>query len=442
MGKAGHGRRRAERRRPRGQRPPQGGGEAAGPTSGSSSGPPPNDAETAAELVGTALDSLRRRDEAGTDSALAGLADTERAAWAEAVDRTLFAALLARVAAVWRRHWQPGETVRHAGRLLERGAADLCADMILAEHRHHPAAGVDARWSAQIRTLGPEPWWEDDGRHLAAFAERHGLSRLAAVDTALRLAAALETFPPMEKLCPLPGEARPGTGAVSGPADPARLGRIRRLLAKAESTDFPEEAEALTARAQEMMARHSIDHALLAADSGSGSAASGRRLPVDAPYEQHKAVLLDVVAGANHCRSVWHEELGLCTVVGLPGDIDTVETLFTSLLVQATGAMHGSATRSYRSSFLAAFADRIGERLARAAEDTERDATAEYARAGRDLVPVFAARQQEVDAAVDDMFPGLSYSRMRGPSDEEGWYAGRAAAETAALRAREEVRRG
>ena len=33
------------------------------------------------------------------------------------------------------------------------------------------------------------------------------------------------------------------------------LGRVRALLAKAESTTFPEEAEALTAKAQELMAR-------------------------------------------------------------------------------------------------------------------------------------------------------------------------------------------
>lgn len=58
----------------------------------------------------------------------------------------------------------------------------------------------------------------------------------------------------------------------------------------------------------------------------------------------------------------------------LPSDLDAVELLFTSLLVQATTAMlaagsrqdaHGrSRTRSFRQSFLAAYAQRIGERLA------------------------------------------------------------------------------
>ena len=43
------------------------------------------------------------------------------------------------------------------------------------------------------------------------------------------------------------------------------LDRVRALLAKAESTTFPAEAEALTGKAQELIARHSIDEALLAA---------------------------------------------------------------------------------------------------------------------------------------------------------------------------------
>jgi hypothetical protein len=79
------------------------------------------------------------------------------------------------------------------------------------------------------------------------------------------------------------------------------------LLAKAESTEFPEEAEALSARAQELMAKHSIDHALLAAQSGNRDKPAGRRLPVDNPYESPKATLLHAVAQANRCRSVWQK---------------------------------------------------------------------------------------------------------------------------------------
>jgi hypothetical protein len=66
------------------------------------------------------------------------------------------------------------------------------------------------------------------------------------------------------------------------------------------------------------------------------------------------------------------DRLAIATVVGVPLDIDQVEMLFTSLLIQATRAMTeagadqpGSFERSatFGRSFLAAYAVRIGERL-------------------------------------------------------------------------------
>jgi len=52
---------------------------------------------------------------------------------------------------------------------------------------------------------------------------------------------------------------------VEGP-EPNLLERVRKLLAKAEDDSVtPAEAEALTAKAAELMARYGIDRALLAA---------------------------------------------------------------------------------------------------------------------------------------------------------------------------------
>lgn len=267
----------------------------------------------------------------------------------------------------------------------------------------------------------------------------------------------LATLPELSLLCPLPGTARRDTQdseLTSGrPADQRMLDRVRALLAKAESTEFPEEAEALTSRAQELMARHSINDALLAAagserpgHAGPGHAA-GRRLFVDSPYEAAKAILLDVVAEANRCRAIWHKNLGLCTVLGFPGDLDAVELLFTSLLVQATTAMVGagsrrdawgrSRTRSFRQSFLTSYAQRIGERLAEAAGSAERQAVADSP--GTDLLPVLAARHRAVDDAFEEMFPDLTMHAVRSVSDREGWISGRAAADLATLHGRREV---
>ena len=165
------------------------------------------------------------------------------------------------------------------------------------------------------------------------------------------------------------------------------LSRIRALLAKAESTEFAQEAEALSGRAQELMAKYSIDHALLAAETGRAETPGGRRIAVDNPYEAPKATLLQIVAEANRCRVVWSRELGLVTVIGFPADLDAVELLFTSLLVQANTAMlrtggkrdgsGRSRTRAFRQSFLLAYAVRIGERLSEAADHAEQAAVAE-----------------------------------------------------------------
>ena len=174
------------------------------------------------------------------------------------------------------------------------------------------------------------------------------------------------------------------------PADERLLGKIRALLAKAEATEFAEEAEALSARAQELMAKYSIDHALLAAETGRRRTPGGRRIAVDNPYEAPKASLLQTVAQANRCRVVWSKELGLVTVIGFPADLDAVELLFTSLLVQANSAMlragakrdaYGrSRTRAFRQSFLVSYAIRIGERLSEATGHAEQQAAAEQGR--------------------------------------------------------------
>ncbi|MBB5434663.1 DUF2786 domain-containing protein [Nocardiopsis composta] len=442
-GTGAHPYRRARTKKERPAAPPERGPAGSGREAAESGA---GGAERAAELVAAALCAAHAEDRDAFDGALAALADAERPEWAAAASRALVSCLTSRLARAWRLGWQPAEAVRQAARGLDGTAAEICADMVAAEHRARPAASLDPRWADQLAALGEGTWWRDDADYLSGITARHGLLRLEAAETALRLAALLESVPPLEPLLPRPGEppAAPAP-AESAAADPAKLARVRALLAKAESTEFPDEAEALSARAQELIARHSIDAALLAADpdGGAAPAAGGRRIPVDAPYEQHKASLLHVVAEANHCRAVWHDDLGLCTVVGHPDDVAGVELLFTSLLVQADTAMRVSgsardrsgraADRHYRASFLIAFTDRIADRLDRAA------AEAEQAHTGRDLVPVFAARKEQVDAAVEAMFATLTTTRLRAPTDADGWNAGRTAADTAALHGREEL---
>ena len=366
------------------------------------------------------------------------------------VSRELVSYLRVSVTGAWRHGWQPAELVRHVGREKGDAHARMATDMIADEIRGYAAATVDDRWRAQLSALRAEVWWGNDDAYLSRWRDRTWDTAQDTVTTALELLLLLGHLPVLPQLCPLPGTVRPGAAAAGAEhtADKRMLGKIRALLVKAESTEFAEEAEALSSRAQELMAKYSIDHALLAAEAGRKDEPASRRLPVDNPYEGPKVQLLQEVAQANRCRSVWYKSLGMSAVIGFPADLDAVELLFTSLLVQANTAMvpaggkrdqYGhSRTRAFRQSFLMSYAIRIGERLTGAAGDAERQVAAEVP--GRNLLPVLAARHQAVDDAVDEMFgDGLSSHRSGRVSDSEGWYSGRAAADTAALHGHREV---
>ncbi|MFI6522111.1 DUF2786 domain-containing protein [Spirillospora sp. NPDC050679] len=390
----------------------------------------------AGALVDDALLALARDDRDAFLRAVGALTDRH------AVGRTLELRARRAVAAAWERGWQPLDVVRYAGRRLGARHLRLAADLIAAETRAYAAATLGHQWREQLAAADAVVWWEGD--HGDAWCEREGAPYSALVACTLELLHLLGGLPRLPRLGPLPGSAAPEpVRHRPDEVDQRMLGKVRALLAKAESTEFPEEAEALSARAQELMARHSIDHALLAAEGGGETAPAGCRLAVDHPYDSPKAVLLTVVAEANRCRAVWHRELGMSTVLGFPADLAAVEMLYTSLLVQATAAMvHAgprrdargrSRTRSFRHAFLNAYAARIGERLRDAVDRAAAEA------GGKDLLPVLARRDLAVQRAVDSMFPNLSRGRAGSVSNYEGWVAGRAAADLASLDGRPAV---
>ncbi|MDX2544725.1 DUF2786 domain-containing protein [Streptomyces sp. WI04-05B] len=336
------------------------------------------------------------------------------------------------VASAWRRGWQPADLVRLVRRELDDVHVRLVSTLITAQAPDDRAR--DPRWKEQLTELAatPAPPRADRFTHATTVLELY------------RLLLGLPTLESLDERPPTPGESARRTHPES-----RMLPRIRALLAKAEATGFPEEAEALSAKAQELMARHSIDEALLAAGAPAADAPRARRLGVDAPYEEAKAILLHAVADANRCRAVWNEALGFSTVVGFEPDLEVVELLYTSLLVQATTAMTKAEaaqrakgrnrTKTFRQSFLAAYAHKTGTRLAQAAAAETADAAA-ATRTTASLLPVLATRDLAVTAHLDQMFPTTTTTRLRGVTDEAGWTEGTAAADRAQLRARPRLR--
>jgi hypothetical protein len=224
---------------------------------------------------------------------------------------------------------------------------------------------------------------------------------------------------------------------IASSVDPKVLGKVRGLLAKAESTPYPEEAEACTAKASALMARHAIDHAVVEGARTGGPTA--RRIGLEDPYANAKGHLLAAVAEAHRCRVVLSPSVGVATVFGYPADLEVTEVLFTSLLVQGASAMHAAGgpaaparfrSRRFRQSFLVAFASRIGARLEEVARHVVDEAAA--ADASGALLPVLAARRDEVDAAVEAACPRLRTTSISA-SDAAGWHAGTDAAERADL---------
>ncbi len=124
-------------------------------------------------------------------------------------------------------------------------------------------------------------------------------------------------------------------------------------------------------------------------------------------------------------------DLGIATVVGLPVDLELVELLFTSLLLQATRALAaavrgGPSSAVFGRGFLLAYAARIGERLAEAGRRAAAEATAAAGGPGASVLPVLARREAAVADRVAELFPRLRSTRRR-TIDPEGWWAGRRA---------------
>ena len=406
-------------------------------------------------LVGEAMHALHAKDDDAVQTCCDVLVDGPGGTdGRRAMDAALTAVLQRDLTAAWRRGWQPADVVRVAQRSGGPRHGRVVVDVIAAEMRGYAVATVDERWEAQLRDLGATVWWERDEQYLSALGEREGLGRPELIRCVLEVLYFFNTCPEIQKLCPPPGQARRGSLGAAATEDrevhARQLDRVRALLAKAESTGFPEEAEAYTAKAQELMARYSIDYALLSVRAGAPEEPVGRRVGVDNPYEAPKVLLLDAVASANRCRSVWSSAFGFVTVVGFPSDVDAVELLFTSLLVQATAAMvaagsrrdaYGrSSTRSFRQSFLTAYAQRIGERLTTATKAATEQASRDVAgQPGADqLLPVLASREATVGEMADELFPDL-VGRQVAVTNREGWASGRAAADRAHLNAREAV---
>lgn len=351
------------------------------------------------------------------------------------VDRVGQSLLLGCLAQAWEHGWQPEETVRQVRRRCTARAVRLVELAVHADDDRRTGQRRHPSWVEQLHRLGQRDA-SVRGAWLSTWRRREQIDRRDCYALLAQVAHCVGSLPPVDVLIHPPGAGATTetTGARSHPV----LDRVRKLLAKAESSEFEEEASALTAKAQQLMTRHAIDEAMLTEgrpDEGPRTA----RIPVDAPYADAKSVLLEAVAQAGRCRAVALIGLDVAVVVGHDSDLLGVQLLFTSLLVQAQqalaqaarSALPGTQVRStaYRSSFLLSFARRIGERL-----EAANAAAVEESPSGAGSLPVLRTRAAAVDDLVTERWGGrLTSTPIRGGHDGAGWQHGRTAADSAAL---------
>jgi hypothetical protein len=346
--------------------------------------------------------------------------------------------VLGHLALLWDHGWQPLELLRHAhvsgrsgtvARLVQQAVAVDCTRLLRLE--------LDPRWRDQAESVRLPPREAEPGWMLrwAAVDGHETRAAYPLVAEAMRL---LFDLPPVDELIPPPGRPASHHRPRSTTSDPV-LQRVRALLAKAESTEFEAEATALTAKAQEMITRHAIDAALLEGDSDQTDRPTLIRIPIDAPYADAKSFLLQTVADASRCRAVFVPRLSHSNVVGLPADLVAVEVLFTSLLVQAQHALTEAGRRagpgarprsqSFRSAFLLAYTQRIGERLDEINQHVFGAAEEDSAR----FLPVLRSQRDAVEEFMSERFGELQTGGVRGGYDSAGWASGRMAADQARL---------
>lgn len=201
------------------------------------------------------------------------------------------------------------------------------------------------------------------------------------------------------------------------------LDRVRKLLAKAEDEGVtPAEAQALTAKAAELMAKYGIDRALLAADRPETDQPADRILDIDNPWAREKAHLLCGLASALRCQCILIAGRGPGSrvhVFGYASDINRTDVLYTSVLIQMWHGLAGaqipdwsSSPRAWRRSWLLGFATAVVARVRAAEHGAVTAATEPGGQAAERTALVLADRSLVIRKQVEQAYPVTRKARV------------------------------
>jgi hypothetical protein len=207
-----------------------------------------------------------------------------------------------------------------------------------------------------------------------------------------------------------------------------RAETINNLLAKAESSTFPEESRAFSSKASELMTKWAIDDAFLNQTKNVNDLNIGvEKITIDFnSYYNGKSILLATIAKYNNIRCCAQPEIydklhktkiKTISIVGSESDRDWTQTLFLSLLTQAAQqtalawmySAEEETLMNFRKSFMNGFCEEINSQLADAKERAESDAYKTYGESNVALVLV--TKKDAVNDFFQDLFPNLRRTR-------------------------------
>jgi hypothetical protein len=200
------------------------------------------------------------------------------------------------------------------------------------------------------------------------------------------------------------------------------LDRVRKLLAKAEAEGVtPEEAQALTAKAAELMAKYGIDRALLAAQRPETDQPASRLVDIYNPWARVQAHLLCGLAAALRCQCILlpSGEGQRVHIFGYASDIERTDLLYTSVLVQMWHGLiatevpaRASSVRAWRRSWLLGFAAAVIGRVQSAEQRAERTASAAADGPHANAALVLADRSVVIRRNVAAAYPVTRTARL------------------------------
>jgi hypothetical protein len=216
----------------------------------------------------------------------------------------------------------------------------------------------------------------------------------------------------------------------------SKIELVRKLLAKAESTDSAPEREALNERASELIAVYGIEEAMLSDAVKDQVTDTSFELP--SPYALDWRGLMWAITSPLRVRAIstrrWRNGHAVHSMrlFGYKNDIAYAEILFTSLRNQALAGMSdvigssGGSTTSDRKTYIMGFSAAVKTRL-RAKERAAELAQEAQERAAKDaallegnfsagspgVALVLANRNDKVDEAVSAVYPEVRTAAAR-----------------------------